>query len=157
MRRWSCRAISPSVDQRSARGKRTTSGGDNGRESSVCSSGGAMFRHRLEYPSRRSSSEPARIRSVLGAARLVSRLTRRQDERSGVGDGCGQAMSGWIGVDLDGTLAEYHGWKGVEHIGPPIPEMVARVKQWLAEGRDVRIFTARCSEGDQGGALTYIC
>lgn len=26
---------------------------------------------------------------------------------------------GWIGVDLDGTLAEYHGWKGAEHIGQP--------------------------------------
>lgn len=50
---------------------------------------------------------------------------------------------GWIGVDLDGTLAMYHGWKGVEHIGAPIPAMVRRVKQWLAEGRDVRIFTAR--------------
>lgn len=29
-------------------------------------------------------------------------------------------MGGWIGVDLDGTLAEYTGWKGVEHIGEPI-------------------------------------
>jgi len=52
-------------------------------------------------------------------------------------------MSGWIGVDLDGTLAHYDGWRGPEHIGEPIPEMVARVKTWLAEGRDVRIFTGR--------------
>jgi hypothetical protein len=50
---------------------------------------------------------------------------------------------GWIGVDLDGTLAEYHGWQGVQHIGAPIPAMVARVKAWLAAGKDVRIFTAR--------------
>ena len=50
---------------------------------------------------------------------------------------------GWVGCDLDGTLAYYDGWKGVDHIGPPIPAMVARVKQWLAEGKDVRIFTAR--------------
>jgi len=50
---------------------------------------------------------------------------------------------GWIGVDLDGTLAEYHGWKGAGHIGKPIPKMLERVKQWLKEGRDVRIFTAR--------------
>ena len=52
---------------------------------------------------------------------------------------------GWIGVDLDGTLAEYEpgsAWNGVE-IGPPVPAMVARVRRWLAEGRDVRIFTAR--------------
>lgn len=51
--------------------------------------------------------------------------------------------SGWIGVDLDGTLAHYDGWKGVDHIGDPIPKMLARVKQWLAAGRSVRIFTAR--------------
>lgn len=59
------------------------------------------------------------------------------------------STGGWIGVDLDGTLAEYHGWRGVEEIGPPILAMVARVKQWLAEGREVRIFTARvyCPDG----------
>ena len=50
---------------------------------------------------------------------------------------------GWIGIDLDGTLAEYDGWKGVEHIGKPIPSMVKRVKAWIIEGKDVRIFTAR--------------
>lgn len=50
---------------------------------------------------------------------------------------------GWIGVDLDSCLAHYDGWKGADHIGPPIPAMVARVKQWLAEGKNVRIFTAR--------------
>lgn len=52
---------------------------------------------------------------------------------------------GWIGVDLDGTLAEYEPsspWDGIE-IGPPVPAMVARVRGWLAAGRDVRIFTAR--------------
>lgn len=55
------------------------------------------------------------------------------------------SSSGWIGVDLDGTLAEYTTWKGPQHIGAPIPAMVERVKAWLAEGRDVRIFTARVS------------
>lgn len=54
-------------------------------------------------------------------------------------------MKPWIGVDLDGTLAEYNGWKGPENIGAPVPKMVERVKQWLAEGKDVRIFTARIS------------
>jgi hypothetical protein len=52
--------------------------------------------------------------------------------------------SGWIGVDLDGTLAEYHGWaEGM--IGKPIPKMLQRVKYWLLAGKDVRIFTARVS------------
>ena len=52
----------------------------------------------------------------------------------------------WIGVDLDGTLSKYTNdptWP----IGDPVPEMVDRVKQWLADGRDVRIFTARVDGG----------
>lgn len=52
---------------------------------------------------------------------------------------------GWIGVDLDGTLAHYDGWKGDGHIGAVVPLMAARVKRWLDEGKDVRIFTARVS------------
>jgi hypothetical protein len=52
---------------------------------------------------------------------------------------------GWIGVDLDGTLAHYNGWKHDEHIGEPIPLMVERVKAWIDLNRDVRIFTARVS------------
>lgn len=54
-----------------------------------------------------------------------------------------KATSGWIGVDLDGTLAFYDVWRGATHIGPPIPAMVQRIKKWLSQGRDVRIFTAR--------------
>lgn len=54
-------------------------------------------------------------------------------------------MNGWIGVDFDGTLAEYHGWKDYS-AGPPIMPMVERVQEWLAAGREVRILTARvCS------------
>lgn len=49
----------------------------------------------------------------------------------------------WIGVDLDGTLAHYDGWKGADHIGDPIPTMVERVKGWLREGWRVKIMTAR--------------
>ena len=47
----------------------------------------------------------------------------------------------WIGVDLDGTLAEWDGWKGHQHIGKPIPQMVERVKRWLAMDIEVRVFT----------------
>lgn len=55
-------------------------------------------------------------------------------------------MSGWIGVDLDGTLAQYGGFAGPDDIGEPIPAMLERVKKWIAEGREVRIFTARVCE-----------
>lgn len=51
----------------------------------------------------------------------------------------------WIGVDLDGTLAEYDGFKGPQHIGRPIPKMLTRVKRWLAAGDKVKVFTARAS------------
>jgi hypothetical protein len=58
--------------------------------------------------------------------------------------------NGWIGVDLDGTLAHYDGWQGVEHVGAPVPAMLERVKAWLEAGIEVRIFTARvCREGDE--------
>lgn len=52
---------------------------------------------------------------------------------------------GWIAVDLDGTLAQYRGWYGINHIGEPVPAMVSRVKEWLDQGIEVRIFTARVS------------
>lgn len=64
---------------------------------------------------------------------------------------------GWIGVDLDGTLAEYHRWEGETVIGKPIVAMVARVRQWRANRQDVRIFTARiCSNEDPKGVRKAI-
>ncbi len=52
----------------------------------------------------------------------------------------------WIGVDLDGTLAEYHGWS--ETIGKPVAPMMDRVYKWLHQpGIRVKIFTARASMG----------
>jgi hypothetical protein len=49
-------------------------------------------------------------------------------------------------VDLDGTLAEYHGWTSYTPVGNPVPKMVERVKEWIAQGKDVRIFTARACD-----------
>jgi len=56
----------------------------------------------------------------------------------------------WYGVDLDGTLAMYDGFKGPDVIGDPIPAMLARVKRWLAAGKQVRIMTARVSPKTPG-------
>jgi hypothetical protein len=60
-------------------------------------------------------------------------------------------MKPWIGVDLDGTLAEYHNDFDKFNIGKPIPLMVERVKQWIKSGKKVKIFTARVChrEGDE--------
>lgn len=51
-------------------------------------------------------------------------------------------MGNWIGVDLDGTLARHDG-KPDSPIGKPLPKMLRRVRQWLDDGLEVRIFTAR--------------
>ncbi len=53
----------------------------------------------------------------------------------------------WIAVDLDGTLAIYMGT--IAEIGEPLKPMLEQVKQWLSEGHDVRIFTARAALPEQ--------
>lgn len=59
-------------------------------------------------------------------------------------------MAGYIMVDLDGTLAFYEsGNFDPMVVGPPIPVMVERVKGWLKDGYDVRIFTARVCPGQR--------
>ena len=59
----------------------------------------------------------------------------------------------WIGVDLDGTLAHDQGnnrdGKGLSEIGSPIKPMLNRLKKWIAEGKTVKIFTARASSPRQ--------
>ena len=52
---------------------------------------------------------------------------------------------GWIGVDLDGTLAKYGEWKGDDHIGEPVPKMLNLVKMFVRMNKDIRIFTARAN------------
>lgn len=55
---------------------------------------------------------------------------------------------GWIGVDLDGTLAVHDGGQGIGTIGEPIPAMIERIKKALADGFEVRILTARVAADD---------
>jgi hypothetical protein len=59
--------------------------------------------------------------------------------------------NGWIAVDLDGTLIEYHGWVSGQSFGKPVPQMVERVQSWLDKGIDVRIFTARAAHFNEPG------
>lgn len=53
------------------------------------------------------------------------------------------SKQGWVGVDFDGTLAEYTSWVSGSHVGHPVKPMIERVQRWLQAGREVRIFTAR--------------
>ena len=46
-------------------------------------------------------------------------------------------------VDLDGTLAYFYKWEGLDIIGAPVPEMIEKVKAWVKAGDDIIIFTAR--------------
>lgn len=48
-----------------------------------------------------------------------------------------------ICVDLDAVLAKYDGWKGVEHIGEPLPGAADFLRQIKALGARVVIFTTR--------------
>ena len=54
-------------------------------------------------------------------------------------------QGGWVGFDLDGTLATYEGWKGWDHIGAPIQKTVDLAKSIMDKGVEVRILTARAS------------
>ncbi len=60
---------------------------------------------------------------------------------------------GWIGFDLDGTLARYKGWDGIENIGEPIEDIVELAKQYIKEGKEIRIVTARATVS---AAIPYI-
>lgn len=56
--------------------------------------------------------------------------------------------NGWIAVDFDGTLAHYeHGQ--YPDLGKPLQPMLARVRLWVENGQEVRIFTARTSQYDK--------
>ncbi len=50
---------------------------------------------------------------------------------------------GYYAVDLDGTLAQYDHFRGSTHIGEPVPAVQEYVKRLIAEGKAVKIFTAR--------------
>lgn len=63
----------------------------------------------------------------------------------------------WIGVDFDGTLAHYDGYKGPAVLGHPVINMLERVCDWVAEGREVRIFTARADEPESVRAIQAWC
>lgn len=52
----------------------------------------------------------------------------------------------WIGVDLDGTLALHARPDWFDNIDAPVQAMVDRVKEWLAQGKDVRIVSARACD-----------
>lgn len=57
----------------------------------------------------------------------------------------GTGEEGSYAFDLDGTIATYDTWKGIDHIGEPIKPMVDLIKRLHDEGKVVKILTARVS------------
>lgn len=56
----------------------------------------------------------------------------------------------WYGFDLDGTLAYTDGkHDDFTKIGEPIPAMIIIIKEYIASGKMVKIFTARYSRRDE--------
>lgn len=49
----------------------------------------------------------------------------------------------WYGFDLDGTLAVYDKWVGLDHIGEPVKPMVDLIRKMRNEGKTVKVVTAR--------------
>jgi len=62
---------------------------------------------------------------------------------------------GWIGVDLDGTLAHYDG--NISMIGEPLKPMMDRVQEWLKAGHTVKLVTARAGKKGQKELIHRWC
>ena len=62
----------------------------------------------------------------------------------------GSSEEKWVGFDLDGTLAKYDGWKGIENIGDPVPAMVLMARLLHSMGKKVKILTARVAPREDG-------
>jgi len=48
-------------------------------------------------------------------------------------------------VDLDGVLAQYDKWRGIDHIGDPVPGALAFAKQ-LSKIASITVFSSRCAQ-----------
>lgn len=60
-----------------------------------------------------------------------------------------------IAVDLDGTLAEYNGWRGIEHIGKPVQNVLDALRYNKEQGAEIWIFTARLSGEENEAKQAY--
>lgn len=61
-----------------------------------------------------------------------------------------------VAVDLDGTLAQYDGWKGVDHFGPPIDGAREFLRGLQDMGVRILIYTTRTNFSVNGGNLTVL-
>lgn len=83
------------------------------------------------------------FKKLFGAKKPAPPEEPRPVERAGDTKPAEPQEKPWIGVDLDGTLALATPWRGMTHIGAPVPLMVRRVQEWTRMGLTVKILTAR--------------
>jgi len=58
-------------------------------------------------------------------------------------------------VDLDGVIAEYTQWRGIDHFGPPIKGAREFLQELSKHADEVIIFTTRCNVDVNGKDLKF--
>ena len=61
-----------------------------------------------------------------------------------------------IAVDLDGVLAQYDKWQGIDHIGDPIPGAKEFLKALTDKDYYVEIYTTRCNSHVNNQTAHYL-
>lgn len=84
------------------------------------------------------ATRPSKLPKVRAARSKSGLVTAPQPKRQGV------RRKYRVCVDLDGVLAEYHGWKGVDHIGQPIDGALEFMFE-LEKIAEIVVFSSRCS------------
>jgi hypothetical protein len=82
----------------------------------------------------------------------VAAAVKESGEASGSGEKVGEKR-GWIGMDLDGTLAHADALTDTSSIGAPVPRMVELARKLAREGYRIKIFTARAYDARQVGMV----
>jgi hypothetical protein len=80
----------------------------------------------------------------LASPALLPKSTRTVEELMKIPSKPMRAQRPRVCVDLDGVLAQYDGWRGLDFTGPPIPGAVEFTRK-LSEFAEVVIFTTRCA------------
>ena len=80
---------------------------------------------------------------------FLKKAKEESSKQYSVGISSEDSRQGWIGMDLDGTLARSDMMISLATIGKPVPEMVKLLKQLIEKGNRVKIFTARASDPEQ--------
>lgn len=117
--------------------------------------GAGLFGEEEGEPRLKPSGSPQTVLREEGREREQQERAEHAADRVEVGD---DVPLPWIGFDLDGTLAQYDGYKGATHIGEPIKNGVAwpELMAALRRGDKVKIFTARVADDPEGVARRAI-